>query len=398
MNLRTFLGYGHGMAWKLSALASKLGFVLLVLPRLPDGVFAQYAYVSSVVLLGALIFSFGAMDALPISIRGRKSVSRMLAPMFQTTLVATCLVFLGYVTGGGLWVLAGAAAGCSLSYFILSGIVRTISPSQFEILTNAPSIAFLIMALALPVDTVHDLLVMFVVANFVVLLAIGWTSSMFILPNRRASSFSVATARNLLKRGNAKSLSNILMVADFRALITAPNLLLKITPSDALAVALTIGEAFWQLAMVVVNRNYARYCKGEGALNSSIATGLLLLALMTAGGLFLVYVPLPVRIARFDQVLIGWGIVFFAAATALTEMRAYYWSRNMHDVWILLAQIVIVIMQIIVIMSFPMSRWLMASAIILCLGTLLLSGGLYMAGKTRPSSRQTGAAAPRPPD
>jgi hypothetical protein len=371
MTLRSVLGYGHGMAWKLSAQASKVGFVLLVLPKLPDGVFAQYAYISSLALLAALALSFGGMDSLPTFVRGRATAQRNLAPLVQIPLLMTCSAFVVFLLGGGLLALTTATAGCSISYFLLSGAVRTTSPSMFEIVSNAPSILFLGLALGLPTTSIEQLLVLFFVANMGVMVAVAWRAGLSSWPTRRACLTSRSTARKLFSKGNYKSASNVLMVADFRALVTAPNFILGVQPTDALAVALTIGEAFWQLGMVVVNRNYARYCMGAGTIGRALITGAQLMGFLITVGAFFILVPLPIAIPRLDWTMIGWAIILFAAVTALSEVRAFFWSRDLHDHAILLVQTMILLFQVVVIGLVPQQFWLQTVAIVLATSTTM---------------------------
>ena len=89
LRFQSLLGIGHGLAWKFAALGAKLGFVLLLLPRLDNGVFAHYSFISSIALLASLVFSFGAMDALPTYVRGRAAPRNQLAPLVYLALAAT---------------------------------------------------------------------------------------------------------------------------------------------------------------------------------------------------------------------------------------------------------------------------------------------------------------------
>ncbi len=367
------LGYGHGMAWKLAAQASKLGFVLLVLPTLPSGLYAQYAYISSLALLASLALSFGAIDELPILVEGQFDTQVKLSPLFQTLVILTCFVFFGYFFGGGIFALGAATAGCSISYFFLAGMIRTNSPGQFEIVSNAPSILFLVLCLLVAPQSIEQLLILFIIANISVMCIIAGVSGMLSLPSRESIEFSFTTFAYLFSRGNAKSLSNFLMVADFRALITAPNLLLKVLPSDAFAVALTIGEAFWQLAMVVINRNYARYCMGMGNLRGSVTAATAMMSAFVLIGVILILVPIPLSLNHFSWPMIGWATVFFAAATALTELRAYFWSRKLRDRYIISVQLLILVLQCAIVVTLPMDYWMpvAASSLIICAMTSL---------------------------
>ena len=147
-------------------------------------------------------------------------------------------------------------------------------------------------------------------------------------------------------------------------------MLLKVQPIDALAVAITVGEAGWQFAMVIVNRNYSSYCVGGGTLQSSARTGLAILGYMVAAGLFAIVVPMPFSIPRFDWPLIGWGVVFFAAMAALSELRSFFWARGLYDRQIIAAQIIIVVVQALVVVLAPARLWLPLTASLMVVASL----------------------------
>jgi len=387
LTAKVMLGYGHGMAWKIAALASKLGFVLLVLPKLADGVFAQYAYISSIALFASLFLSFGAMDAVPTYVRGKRAIRDRLAPLVHATLAGTIAAFIAYSLGGGLWALGAAAAGCSIAYFFLAGVLRSTEPHLFELISNVPSVEFLVLALVVPGLTIDLLLVLFVATNMVVLVAVVWWSGLPWRYGRRALAFSRLILAHLLVQGNAKTLSNMLLLADFRALITAPGLLLKTLPSDAIAVAMTVGEAAWQLAMTVINRNYAAYCAGKGTLRSSTLMALSMLAAISLVGALLILVPVPIRLSRFEWPLIGWAMIAFAGFAALSELRAFLWSRGVGDGAILLVQSAAVLIQVAIVLALPSGQWIPAAAaslLVLALVCLAAAGGR---GHKKPSTQ-----------
>ena len=372
MTPRSLVGYLHGAFWKVLALLAKAAFVFLIIPRLADGVFGGYSLVSTVTTLVAIMLSLGALDALPIVARGRKAVERSLAPLFHLFLIAAGLCLAAYAIVGGVAPIAAAVAAANLSYLILSGILRSSRPHYYELLTNLPTPIFVGLCAILKSPDLERLLLLFAVANLVVVVGIGAWSGLLSSSNRRQRTYSAAIARRLLKTGNIKSLSTILLLLDFRALILVPGVLFATVPADTLAMALTLAEAVWQLGMVVVNRSYSRYCAGIGTLADSVRTASVLLAGFALLGCAFIWLPIPFTIRGFDWPLIGWALLFFAAMIALLELRYFFWSRGQYDYQIILAQVGIVAVQVFVVALLPEHVWLPASAIVLLTATISL--------------------------
>lgn len=377
MNLRSLVGYLHGAFWKVLAFVAKAAFVFLIIPRLPDGVFGGYSLVSTVTMLIAVGLSLGALDALPIVTRGRRVVEQGLAPLFHLVLIVAGLCLAVYAIAGGVYPIAAGVAASNLSYLILSGILRSTRPHYYELLTNLPTPIFVGLCALQTAPNLELLLLLFAIANLAVVACIGAWSGHLSASNRRQRAYSASIVRHLLRNGNIKSLSTILLLIDFRALILVPGVLFGTVPADALAMALTLAEAVWQLGMVVVNRNYSRYCAGIGTLTDSIRTAGLLLIVFVILGCVFVWLPIPLTIRRFDWPLIGWALLLFAAMIALLELRYFFWSRGQYDYQIILTQFGIVAIQTLIIATLPEHVWLPVSAIVLLTGTISLLAILF---------------------
>jgi len=332
MTFHSLRGYAHGAFWKVLALLAKAAFVFLIIPRLADGVFGGYSLASTVTMLVAVGLSLGALDALPVFARGRKAIERSLAPLFQLVLIAAGLCLAAYAILGGVVPIAAAVAASNLSYLILSGILRSSRPHYYELLINLPIPLFVGLCAILRSPDLERLLLLFALANLAVVVCIGAWSGLLSASSGRQRTYSAAIARRLLKTGNIKSMSAILLLVDFRALILLPSILFATVPADTLAMALTLAEAVWQLGMVVVNRNYSRYCAGTGTLGDSIRTASLLLIGFVLLGCAFIWLPIPFTIRRFDWPLIGWALLFFAAMIALLELRYFFWSRGQYTI------------------------------------------------------------------
>lgn len=377
MTPRSFVGCLHGAFWKILALLAKAAFVFLIVPRLADGVFGGYSLVSTVTMLVAIGLSLGALDALPIVARGRQAVERSLAPLFHLVLIAAGLCVAAYAVVGGIVPIAAAVAAANLSYLILSGILRSSRPHYYELLTNLPTPLFVGLCAVLRSPDLERLLLLFALANLVVVVGIGAWSGLLSASSRRQRAYSAAIARHLLKTGNIKSISTILLLLDFRALILVPSILFATVPADTLAMALTLAEAVWQLGMVVVNRSYSRYCAGIGTLSDSVRTASALLAGFVLLGCAFIWLPIPFTIRGFDWPLIGWALLFFAAMIALLELRYFFWSRGQYAYRIIVMQVGIASVQALVVVALPGHLWLPVSALTMLCGTLLLLAMLF---------------------
>ncbi|MGY4513597.1 hypothetical protein [Bradyrhizobium sp. USDA 3650] len=372
MTLHSLPGYAHGAFWKVLALLAKAAFVFLIIPRLADGVFGGYSLASTITMLVAVGLSLGALDALPVFTRGRKAIERSLAPLFHMVLIAAGLCLAAYAIVGGIVSIAAAVAAANLSYLILSGILRSSRPHYYELLINLPIPLFVGLCAFLLAPDLERLLLQFALAHLAVVIAIGACGGLLSPSSHRQRIYSISIARRLLKTGNIKSVSAILLLVDFRALILVPGILFATVPADTLAMALTLAEAVWQLGMVVVNRNYSLYCKGVGTLRDSVRTACLLLTCFVLLGCAFILLPIPFTIRRFDWHLIGWALLFFAAMISLLELRYFFWSRGQYDYQIVLAQVVIASVQVVVVATLPEQFWLPASALMALAGTVAL--------------------------
>lgn len=386
MKFRSLVGYAHGAFWKVLALVAKAAFVFLIIPRLADGVFGAYSLASTVTMLVAVVLSFGGLDALPIITRGRRAVEQGLAPLFHLVLIAAGLCLVAYAAVGGVIPLVAAVVATNLGYLVLSGILRSTRPHYYELLTNLPTPIFVGLCALQNAPDLERLLLLFALANLGVVVGVGAWSGLVSASRPRQRTYSAAIARRLAKSGNVKSLSTILLLLDFRALILVPSILFGTVPDDRLAMALTLAEAVWQLGMVVVNRNYSRYCAGIGTVADSVRIAGLLLVAFVALACAFIWLPIPFTIRRFDWPLIGWALMLFASMIALLELRYFFWSRDWYGYQIIMAQFVIAAVQAIIVAVLPEHLWLPVSAIVLLAGTISLLAMLFQTRDPRSAS------------
>lgn len=382
MNFARFIGYAHGLFWKLAALFSKFLFLILIVPKLPDTVYAEYIFALTITLFPGLLLSLGASEHLPIIIKGDRRIMDHYAPIYNFYLLA-CAALLAFYLFSGSWVaLLLCVAATHMVYFILAGLLRSVDPGHYEWLTNQPTILFLLACFVWNTKTVEELVLLFIITNLMVYIPIAMVGGVKFAFDISGIMMALKKLVEMSSRGFAKIMSNLLLTADMRALILAPKLLLKVTPSDSLAMAINIGESLWQLAMVVVNRNYAFYCKQLGTLASSLKSAALLMAGMLVVGVVLLVFDIPIQINKLDWTLTGWSVVFFAGMITLMELRYFLWSRALGQKWIFTAQILVVLIQVAIVIGLEDHLWMQASAIVMITGACLVLGLLaFLNGK-----------------
>lgn len=93
MNFARFIGYAHGLFWKLAALFSKFLFLILIVPKLPDTVYAEYIFALTITLFPGLLLSLGASEHLPIIIKGDRQIMDHYAPIYNFLSAGLCSAF-----------------------------------------------------------------------------------------------------------------------------------------------------------------------------------------------------------------------------------------------------------------------------------------------------------------
>jgi len=365
MNALVLFGIAHGLLWKVLSTLSKIVFLIIVVPRLPSGVFAEYIYSISITMIMAMVLSAGTSEHLPTLIKGKRDAMDRYSPFYIVSVTLGWFFLFAYILTRQYFFLLAALAFTHATYLIIAGLLRSIDPKYYEWLNNFPTILFTIICIAVTISGFEHLILIFILTNMTINMAIAFHGEVSISVNydRLRSAFEGSVG--LAMKGITKTISNMLLIADFRALIIFPKFLLKHNPSDALAIAITAGEALWQLAMVIVNRNYVHYCKGEGTLRSSMRSGGILMLGMVFASVIFIYFGIPITIEKFDWHLVGWATVFFGSMIVFMEFRYFFWSRHVAEIWIFATQILIILVQIIVMFVLDEAMWLPATAMIL---------------------------------
>jgi hypothetical protein len=354
--MKLLTGYLVGAFWKGLSVISKFGFLLLIVPKLPNGVFSQYLVVFTGCLLSARLLSIGMEDQLPVIISGDTEKSEQFFPIYWWVVASGILMIVCNDFAGNHFFIYTAVICFQLSNFILCGIIRSYSPAGYEKLINLPAFFYFVLLLIFPADRYEFLLLIWVFGT-----ALGQAVVLYVLKIRMSFLLDKNIGKEIiviLRLGFAKMISSFLALAAFRGLVIFPKYLLHILVGDTLAFAISIGEGCWQLAMVVVNRNYSYYCRHGGSLEKSLFSAGVVMAGMGLIGVVIIQFVHVNLIDKISWPLVGWSLVFFGAMAAFLELRYFCWAHGIMNKVVINVQLLFIGIEICVILFFSQSNWL----------------------------------------
>ncbi len=367
--------------WQLGSFSARLLFLLFVLPFLPSGELARYLFITSVAVLCGRVLLLGLDGELPLVVRGEIGRARAFFPLI---LVGWCLLSLIALTGTGFeygrWFLfAGLLGLASAIGLYLGGIIRTISPADFERLQNVPWIIFGVATLSGKFTSAADLTVLRVVCLVAAQVFIVFKLRVYGLLSVTGMLQLFMQLRGSLGKGWDKLISNLTLVGIMRGFILWPAILPVAPVMDDLAFAVACGEALWQLGMVFAHRRYAHYStgsdknaeQGRGAVSSSVVLVIILV------GASLVVIGLANAIAIFPKSqsvwLVSQAAVFYPMLCGYCVLRFLLWSIRKHEWLIIAVQVGIIILQGILVFFVDSVYWMSAAAIATFFGLIMLS-------------------------
>jgi hypothetical protein len=360
-------GVIHGMAWKGASLVAKAGFLFLIAPFLPEMVFSQYVFLTTVSLLSARFLALGLSDQLVLEIRG----SMIAMTRFQVLYRKLFAISAGLLAGTIFWE-SSTARAVVLTFIlvassILEGMVRSIRPSLYERLLNGPPILFILLVVLVSAPTASQLLLLYGFATAAVQLIVAITAGVW---RKRSGTgvdgISFVDFTGIARRGSSKMVSELTLVTNMRGLIVLPKLLTGHLVSDSLAFALSIAEAFSTFPMVIVNRNYASRANASNLQRYSRRSASAILAgMMTiAAAAYILWPLVPAAMgARLQVIDLVWAIVFFGCVTVYYDLRYYYWVATGHVGRLTAWQIGFFLIQVIVVAVLPAKLMLPAVAL-----------------------------------
>lgn len=323
-----WVGVTHGVSWKLTSLASKAGFLLVIAPGLATGQFAAYLFYSTVALVLGRFGACGLSDQLVLEIRGREEFVHRYRPLYSGLFLGALGVFFaGVVSGSAL--LRVVALGCALiASGVLEGVLRALWPSRYEQLANGPPVLFLVFVTLVPSRSAVNLLALYCASILLFQGWVGWRSG-FWSGRGRSERIAVAELATTCKRGFAKMIAEMTLLLNMRGLILWPKLVAGGLASDSLSLALAIGEAVSTLPMVVVNRNFSSYASAKASWRYAFRTALMIVVLMLIPALVLLMAwdLTPHRMAsKVSAIDLASALLLFGVVTAYLDLRYRAWA------------------------------------------------------------------------
>lgn len=368
-------GYLHGGAWKLAATACKFAFLIYFAPKMLDGEFSLFLFWQSTALLVARAASIGLADELPVRIRGKAEEARQFWPLLLVLqIVSLAGLAIAWCTES-LTIAALALVLVLVPGSILGGVIRTWQPNWYERALNWPWLVF-IAALAfggtgLALQTLHLYATAFFLAQLAVLFAVQ--PSLGESGERSVRRLIPVEIASLARHGSLKMLSEFTLLANSRALVLLPVILVGSLQSDRISLSLAVADAVAGLFMVIVNRNYVLYCRSHVKPRHVLISGSFIIASMTAlGGLALMATNwtsslLATELKGSDLV---WACMLFGAITAYYDARYFYWARGAGARGSIALQLAALAGQTAIIFTVQPALWLPTTACVVTLAVL----------------------------
>ena len=340
---------------------AKLWFLLSVVPGLPEGTFAEFVFVMTLGVIGGRLLSFGSEEQLPLEVAGQLQRAVEYLCFYAVMFGSATIVMVIYLAIRSSEV-AGLCLGISLAgTFVLSGIIRTLSSYSYEWLINWPWVIFpLLVATAQP-DDAKQLLILLAISHLATQLVVGFLSRLIRPANFFARQRIGRSWRSIVLQGSQKVFSTILLVLDLRGLIIWPKLVKGLLVSDTLALTLSVAESIWQVGMVVVNREYNRFCKKtvskrDVALGALIITGIFAMCALAISIGHPIVSNVIAHSLPWNEIVVA--IIFMTVVALFIHYRNFFWSIGMFGRSLLVAQIVLFVGQMFVVDLLPEERWL----------------------------------------
>ncbi|MEL6368575.1 MAG: hypothetical protein AAFR75_01860 [Pseudomonadota bacterium] len=356
---------GHGVALKGIAMVSRLGFLLGVAPNLVSGELSEYVYLGTIALLLGRVLSFGVDEQLPLAVGGNRERagpwSRLSERILVVQIFALVVCFLMPSDVLIVWLLTL----CYVNLGLMGGQLRTVRITGAERLRDLHWVLFLAGSLALSASNASTLLMIMAASLVLVQLLEAVVSRIGRLSLEGNGLPRLGDYTTLLSLSWKKLVAGAILILILRAVVVWPRGLGLSINLDALAYALLIGEAFWQTAMVLVHRRYARYCALPESGRGPSILGDLPRTSMLIGGYTLVAALAVLGLAFGDVSIAGFAdwvdtaqvVVFFGIVTAFLLIRYALWVIVDFSWNLTLLEALTVVGQVIAIATLPMMYW-----------------------------------------
>ena len=353
----------HGAQLKFLAIASRGVFLLFVALRLQPGELAEYVFLSSIAVLGARVLSLGLDEQLPLLIAGRLEAAAEFAPVVSGLLVIQFVLAALFVLTGSVFVAVPLLMTCYLTTSLKAGILRTVRIAGSERLRDLHWVMFVgILLFPMPWTAVQMLGLLAASLMAVQLLEVVLNRVQGIAqgPPLREALAHVADQAALSWR---KLLAGAAILVLVRAIILWPKTLHMEVALDTIAYALLLGEAFWQTAMILVYRRYAKYCATPDSPRAIFSDAAKSVAVIIAYGGVAASVALGLGFVGFSLAgFSSWNdvalmIVFFACLASYILVRYVVWVARDFDWRLSLLEIVLFLTQGAIVVYTSPSLW-----------------------------------------
>lgn len=364
---------------KILGIAGRGVFLFLVAPELLDGELAHYVFLMTIASLIGRVFCFGLDEHLPMTVRGDKEVA---APYFRLVeylvVVEVLLAMIVVIIGVNDFTVTALLAICYVATPILGATLKTIRVTGSERLRDLHWVFFGCLIIApLPWQGTELLATMCVSMMAVQLLELTLSKSFRM---RRSSSFISVRAdlRKQMSESWPKILAMANIVAIVRAVILWPRLFRLNVPLDELAYFLLLGEAFWQIAMVIVHRKYAGYCvlasNSVNEVRSDMNRTMLVLFgfVVLVSGTSITAGFFDIRIDAIpDWRILALFIAFFGLLTSYMLVRYAIWSLKAYDWRLTFWEVTFFVVQGLICLLRSPDTWILSITIVALFATII---------------------------
>lgn len=241
---------------KLISILSKLLFIVLIIKKLPTGIFSEYFFYSTLGLGLGRVISLASDDSILSLSKGRFSIesyfNRTFPVLYFLTFISVlCLALFSFSFIGSI----AFALMIMISSYV-SGVYRGRKPWVYEYIANVPWILSIILTIFMDFHSSNDIFLNLGLSYLVVFLPF-----LIVSISKIGFYFSLRPLLFLLRRYEFwmyKLLANFQIILSMRAyplyLTNRADLL-----ADRFSILFSLGEVFWQLYMIVINRWYSKY-------------------------------------------------------------------------------------------------------------------------------------------
>ncbi|HHG3358137.1 TPA: hypothetical protein ACPVYO_003183 [Vibrio parahaemolyticus] len=259
--MTVILKNNFGFIVKAASIIFKILFIFVLSPYFPEGVFGEYFTILTTSLIISRLLSLGCSEQLPLLIRSDPAAASRYTSLGVYLLIFLVLFISTYqIFENKILLLFILSISFTVSS-VFSGVLRSINHNSFEVAINLPwAVQFLLSTLYVYLGisiTVNGLIYILVISR-----VISVFISIFI--SKVHLNFSCVNAKqsflNYLKNYDGaikRVISNLAQVFQLRGFILVGYFLLEQQELDAMAYAISISEAAWQLAMVNINKFYS---------------------------------------------------------------------------------------------------------------------------------------------